>query len=94
MRKALAIALLSLLALGVTGVAVAKLRAVGVATATATFDAAKERVNVRTCTGNGDEYVIAGGHHATERLGVQALAAHLAERFGLAWHYVEIDNPI
>jgi dinuclear metal center YbgI/SA1388 family protein len=38
--------------------------------------------------------LIAAGHHATERLGVQALAAHLAERFDLAWHYVEVDNPV
>ena len=38
--------------------------------------------------------LIAAGHHATERLGVQALAAHLADRFDLAWEYVEIDNPV
>ena len=38
--------------------------------------------------------LVAAGHHATERLGVQALAADLAERFGLAWHYVEVDNPV
>lgn len=38
--------------------------------------------------------LIAAGHHATERLGVQALAAHLAERFGLSWEYVEVHNPI
>ena len=38
--------------------------------------------------------LIAGGHHATERLGVQALAAHLADRFDVAWHYVEVENPI
>ena len=38
--------------------------------------------------------LIAAGHHATERLGVQALAAHLADRFGLAWHYVEVGNPV
>ena len=38
--------------------------------------------------------LIAAGHHATERLGVQALAAHLAERFDLAWEYVEVDNPV
>ena len=38
--------------------------------------------------------LIAAGHHATERLGVQALAAHLADRFALAWHYVEVDNPV
>ncbi|MBK1694668.1 Nif3-like dinuclear metal center hexameric protein [Chromatium weissei] len=36
---------------------------------------------------------LAAGHHATERYGVQALGAHLAEQFGL-WHqFVEIDNP-
>ncbi|HMM55922.1 MAG TPA: Nif3-like dinuclear metal center hexameric protein, partial [Candidatus Desulfobacillus sp.] len=36
---------------------------------------------------------IAAGHHASERFGVQALAAHLAERFGLACDYLELDNP-
>ena len=39
-------------------------------------------------------HLIAAGHHATERLGVQALSAHLADRFGLAWEYVEIANPV
>ncbi len=39
-------------------------------------------------------HLVAGGHHATERFGVQALAAHLAERFDLAWHYLEIENPV
>jgi dinuclear metal center YbgI/SA1388 family protein len=39
-------------------------------------------------------HLIAAGHHATERFGVQALAAHLAERFDLEWHYVEGENPI
>jgi dinuclear metal center YbgI/SA1388 family protein len=38
--------------------------------------------------------LIAGGHHATERLGVQALGAHLAERFDLAWQFVEVENPV
>ena len=37
---------------------------------------------------------IAAGHHATERYGVQALGAHLAERFGLECRYVELDNPV
>ena len=37
---------------------------------------------------------IAAGHHATERYGVQALAAHLAERFGLDCEFVDIDNPV
>ena len=36
---------------------------------------------------------IAAGHNATERYGVQALGAHLAERFGIACRYVELDNP-
>lgn len=36
---------------------------------------------------------LAAGHHATERYGIQALGAHLADRFGL-WHrFIEIDNP-
>ena len=39
-------------------------------------------------------HLIAAGHHATERFGVQALAAHLAERFGLEWHYVDVENPV
>jgi dinuclear metal center YbgI/SA1388 family protein len=38
--------------------------------------------------------LIAAGHHATERLGVQALAARIAEQFGLAWEFLEVDNPV
>jgi putative NIF3 family GTP cyclohydrolase 1 type 2 len=37
---------------------------------------------------------VAAGHYATERLGVQALAARLAERFDLAWEFVELPNPV
>ena len=37
---------------------------------------------------------IAAGHHATERFGVQALARHVAERFGLECEFVDIDNPV
>jgi dinuclear metal center YbgI/SA1388 family protein len=33
------------------------------------------------------------GHHATERYGVQALGAHLAQRFGLRHQFIEIPNP-
>ncbi|MCE2656947.1 MAG: Nif3-like dinuclear metal center hexameric protein [Rubrivivax sp.] len=36
---------------------------------------------------------LACGHHASERYGVQALAAHLGERFGLEHRFVDIDNP-
>ncbi len=39
-------------------------------------------------------HLIAAGHYATERFGVQALAAHLSERFSLEWHYVEVENPV
>lgn len=38
--------------------------------------------------------VAAGGHHATERLGVQRLGAALAERFGLDVRFVDVDNPV
>ncbi|HKO87216.1 MAG TPA: Nif3-like dinuclear metal center hexameric protein [Burkholderiales bacterium] len=37
---------------------------------------------------------IAAGHHATERYGVQALGAHLVERFGLHHRFIDIDNPV
>jgi dinuclear metal center YbgI/SA1388 family protein len=37
---------------------------------------------------------IAAGHHATEKYGVQALGAHLAERFGLEHKFIDIANPV
>jgi dinuclear metal center YbgI/SA1388 family protein len=37
---------------------------------------------------------VACGHHATERYGVQALGAHLAEQFGIAHRFIEIPNPV
>jgi dinuclear metal center YbgI/SA1388 family protein len=39
-------------------------------------------------------HFMAGGHYATERLGVQALASHLADRFGVEWQFIELPNPI
>ena len=36
----------------------------------------------------------AAGHHATERYGVQAVAAYLQEKFGLQHEFVDIDNPV
>jgi dinuclear metal center YbgI/SA1388 family protein len=39
-------------------------------------------------------HLVAAGHYATERFGVQALAAHLAERFGVAWEFLELPNPV
>jgi len=37
---------------------------------------------------------IAAGHHATERFGALALAAHLHQQFGLDCQFVDIDNPV
>jgi len=39
-------------------------------------------------------HFVAAGHYATERLGVQALAARIAERFGVEWEFVELVNPV
>jgi dinuclear metal center YbgI/SA1388 family protein len=36
---------------------------------------------------------LACGHHATERYGAPAVAAHVAERFGLEHRFFDIDNP-
>ena len=36
----------------------------------------------------------AAGHHATERYGVQALGAHLAQKFAIQHHFIDIDNPV
>lgn len=36
---------------------------------------------------------IACGHHASERYGALAVAAHVAEHFGLAHRFIDIDNP-
>ncbi len=38
--------------------------------------------------------VIYGGHYATETLGVQALARHLSEQFGLPWAFVDAPVPL
>jgi dinuclear metal center YbgI/SA1388 family protein len=39
-------------------------------------------------------HFLAGGHYATETFGVQALAARLADEFGLAWEFVDVPNPV
>jgi dinuclear metal center YbgI/SA1388 family protein len=36
----------------------------------------------------------AAGHHATERGGVQALGRHLADKFGIEFEFIDIDNPV
>lgn len=35
-----------------------------------------------------------GGHYATETFGVRALAAHVAERFGLEWEFFELPTGL
>ena len=37
---------------------------------------------------------LAAGHHATERFGVQALGAHLAEQFDVEHLFIDVDNPV
>ncbi len=39
-------------------------------------------------------HLIAAGHDATERLGVQALAARIAGELDVAWEFIAVDNPI
>jgi dinuclear metal center YbgI/SA1388 family protein len=39
-------------------------------------------------------HYVAGGHYATERIGIKALAAKLAERFELDWEFVDLPNPV
>ena len=39
-------------------------------------------------------HFVAAGHDATERLGVQAVSQRLAERFGLEWEFIPLDNPV
>ena len=36
---------------------------------------------------------LACGHHATERYGAPAVAAHVATLLGLQHEFIEIDNP-
>ncbi|WP_434953431.1 Nif3-like dinuclear metal center hexameric protein [Shewanella sp. HL-SH4] len=39
-------------------------------------------------------HYFAAGHHATERYGIQALGQHLADKFGLTHHFVDVVNPV
>jgi putative NIF3 family GTP cyclohydrolase 1 type 2 len=36
---------------------------------------------------------LACGHHASERYGAPAVAAHVADKLGLAHEFIDIDNP-
>ncbi|HCS88908.1 MAG: Nif3-like dinuclear metal center hexameric protein [Thiohalocapsa sp. PB-PSB1] len=37
---------------------------------------------------------LGAGHHATERYGVQALGAHLADQFEIQHRFIDRDNPV
>jgi dinuclear metal center YbgI/SA1388 family protein len=39
-------------------------------------------------------HYLAAGHHATERLGVQALGDELARVFGLEHRFIDLENPV
>ncbi len=39
-------------------------------------------------------HFFAAGHHATERYGVQAVGAYLADKFALTHEFIDIDNPV
>ena len=39
-------------------------------------------------------HFVAGGHYATERIGIRALTRNLAERFDLDWEFVDLPNPV
>ena len=39
-------------------------------------------------------HFVAGGHYATETLGVRALAGKLAGQFALEWEFIDLPNPI
>lgn len=56
-----------------------------------TGEASERTVHVARETG---VHFYAAGHHATERYGPQALGEHLAERFGLEFRFIDIDNPV
>ena len=39
-------------------------------------------------------HFVAAGHYATETLGVKALAARIADEFGIEWEFVDLPNPV
>lgn len=56
-----------------------------------TGEASEQTVHIARETGI---HFYAAGHHATERYGVQAVAAHLVARFGIEHRFIDIDNPV
>lgn len=41
-----------------------------------------------------DITLITAGHHATERDGVAALGAHIAQEFGVRYQFIDVDSPL
>jgi dinuclear metal center YbgI/SA1388 family protein len=39
-------------------------------------------------------HFLAGGHYATETFGIKTLAEKLADRFELAWEFLDLPNPV
>ena len=39
-------------------------------------------------------HFVAGGHYATERIGIQALTERLARQFELEWEFIDLPNPV
>ena len=39
-------------------------------------------------------HFVAAGHYATERIGIKALTARLAEQFDLEWEFIDLPNPV
>ncbi len=39
-------------------------------------------------------HFVAGGHYATERIGIQALTRTLATEFNVDWEFVDLPNPV
>lgn len=49
--------------------------------------------NVHTARESGTAFISAG-HHATERYGIQALGDHIARKFGITHHFIDVENPV
>ena len=64
MRRPIVIAVAATAALATAGLGLATLTTSGVSATTATFSAAKERSETRTCTGDNDTYEITSGRYA------------------------------
>jgi dinuclear metal center YbgI/SA1388 family protein len=83
----------------------ARVRSLGLVTGGAGGDLAAARGVDTFVTGEGPHWtyglalelgrnVLYGGHYATETFGVKAVAAHLSERFGLPWVFLDAPSGL